>query len=53
MVVDLTIINPAATKYVDNFQSHLRFDAPATAKELKKLNIAIEVTGVARRIAAR
>ncbi len=38
-VIDWTvIINPAATKYVDNFQSHLRFDAAATAKELEKLN---------------
>ncbi len=38
-VIDWTvIINPAATKYVDNFQSHLRFDAAATAKELEKQN---------------
>ncbi len=33
----MAIINLVATKYVDNFQSHLRFDA-ATAKELEKLN---------------
>ncbi len=34
----MTVISPAATKYDDNFQSHLRFDAAATAKELEKLN---------------
>ncbi len=37
-IIDVTIINPAATTYVDHSQSHLHIDAAATAKELEKLN---------------